>query len=94
MKLKGYIHAQYDDYEKEYRFSVWSMNMTSCQGYVFVDEVELEFTPPPHSALVNGTIEAYRAEQQKIRAEAESKVNMLQRAIDDLLCLEHKPERV
>lgn len=91
MKVKGYIHAQYDEYEKEYRFSIWTHDMTSCQGYVLVEEVEIEFNAPPHEVLVNGTIAAYKAEQQKIRAEAESKVNRLQRAIDDLLCIEYKP---
>ncbi|MHB1328012.1 MAG: hypothetical protein ACYC2K_07405 [Gemmatimonadales bacterium] len=94
MKIKGFIHAKYDEYEREYHFSVWTQDMTQCQGYVLVEEVEIEFTPPPHNVLVNGTIEAYKAEQQKIRAEAESKVNRLQQSINDLLCIEYKPELV
>lgn len=92
MKQKAYVHAQYNDWEKEYRFSVWSHDMSGVQGYVLVQEIEVEFDAPPRDVLVNGTIEAYRKEQQKIRADAESKVNRLQQAIDDLLCLEYKPE--
>jgi hypothetical protein len=92
MKMKAYVHAQYSEWAKEYRFSIWSQDMSSCGGYVLVQEVEVDFEAPPREVLVNGTIEAYRKEQQNIRAEAESKVNRIQQAIDDLLCLEYKPE--
>lgn len=91
MKIKGYIHAAYDEYEKKYDFRVWSQDMThgSYTGPL-VEVVEIEFNEPPREVLVNGTIGAYREQQQKIRAEAESKCNRLQQAIDDLLCIEDK----
>lgn len=83
MKLKIYIHAKYCEFRKEY---------DSEHFGVVVEETEVEFTPPPYEVLVNGTIAAYRAKQKKIRADAESEVNILQQRINDLLCIENKSE--
>jgi hypothetical protein len=93
MKLDVYIHAQYDEYEKKYDFRVWSHDMTGSE-YIgpLVGKTEIEFEPPPHEVMVNGTIATYRLQQQKIRAEAEKNCQQLQQRINDMLCLEHKPE--
>ena len=91
MKIKAYINAQYDEYEKEYQFSVFPNDMTSV-GYTMIEELEIEFNAPPREVLVNGTVANYREMQKTIRAEAESKCNRIQRSIDDLLCLEYKPD--
>lgn len=95
MKIPVFIHADYDEYEKVYHFKAWSQDMSGSE-YVgpLVEKLEVDFTPPPHEVLVNGTIETYRAQQQKIRAEAESRVNLIQQRINDLLCIEYKPETV
>ena len=95
MKLKAYIHAHYDDFDKEYVFQVWSQDMSKSEyGGPLVEVQEIDFTPPPNEVLVNGTIQNYRDAQKKIRADAESQCNMIQQRINDLLCLEHKTEDV
>lgn len=85
------MHAQADKYaEGGFSYSVFShANMASC-GYVACDTVEVEFNEPPRDVLVNGAVAAYREEQQKIRAEAQSKVNALEEVIQRMLSIEHK----
>lgn len=93
MKMKAYIHAQYDEYEKEHRFSVWSHDMSRGEmGYILIEEREIDFDAPPREVLVNGTVAEYRKMQQTLRTEAEEKCNRIQRSINDLLCIEYKPE--
>ena len=90
MKLPIYIFAKYDDYEKKYRFHAWGYDMTGSDVGVLVEKREVSFDPPPHSALVEGTIAEYKETQKKIVAEAEKKRNEIQQKINDLLCLENK----
>lgn len=91
MKAKAFIHAQWDEWDKKYSFHVWGADMSSQEGCgPLVETVEVEFTAPPHEVLVNGTIEGYRKQQQKVRAEGERLVNELQQRINDLLCIENK----
>ncbi|MCR4305291.1 MAG: hypothetical protein NUV63_13905 [Gallionella sp.] len=93
MKIKCTLHAQADKYaEGGFSFHVFHRNdMTYC-GYVACDTVEVEFAEPPIEALVNGAVAAYRKEQERIRAEAHSKVSLLDEEIQKLLCIEHKPD--
>lgn len=93
MKIEVFIHAQWSEYEKKYHFRPWGYDMTSngdCGP--LVEKLEIEFSPPPDAVLVNGTIEAYRKQQQNIRATAEMQCNQLQERINDLLCIENKSE--
>lgn len=95
MKIKVYIHAPYNEYEKCYDFKAWGMDMSSQAGCgPLVDTQEIEFTPPPRDVLINGTILQYREQQRQIRAQGEKMINEIQRRIDDLLCIEYKPETV
>ena len=92
MKITAHIQAQWDEYAKEYCYSVCHHEDMSEFGYVHIGSQDVEFDPPPADVLIAGTVAAYRKEQEKIRAEAHSKVKRLQDSIDALLCLEHKPE--
>lgn len=93
MKIKVYIHAQYSEYNKDYTFVPWQHDMsTQAHCGPLVGELEVEFTPPPMEVLITGAIEAYREQQKAVRAEAERMVNEIQHRINDLLCIEHKPE--
>lgn len=93
MKIEVYIHAQWSTWDKEYRFHPWSQDMSNQPNCgALVGKVEIDFDPPPASVLVNGTVENYRKMQQTIRAESESKCNQIQEQINNLLCIEHKPE--
>ena len=91
MKIKCTLHAQIDKYgEDGFSYHVFKHeDMTSC-GYVACDTVEVEFDDPPRDALVNGAVEACRKEQQRIRAEAQSKVSAIDDEIQRLLCIENK----
>lgn len=93
MKIKVFIHAQWDEYNKKYNFHPWGYDMSeSSDCGPLVEKLEVEFNPPPNEVLVNGTIATYRKQQQNIRAAAEMECNSLQQKIDDLLCIENKSE--
>ena len=92
MEIKAYVHAKWSTHAKEYEYHVFAHdNMVSC-GYIRVGgETVIQFEP--HEAdMKNATIAAIRDEQQKIRAEAQSKFMQLEESIQSLLAIEHKPE--
>lgn len=91
MKLKLYVHASWSEIQKKWTFAAFNCNMSSC-GYTMLEQIEVDYDPPPDSVLIAGTINVFRAEQDRIRAESQSKVEALQRKIDDMLCIEYKPE--
>ena len=92
MKLKCYIHAKYNDWEKKYAFDVWSRDMSKVEGFgAAVGTGEIDFDPPPHEVLVKGTVAEYRERQTKILGEAEAMRAELEKRINELLCLEYKP---
>lgn len=93
MKIKGYITANWNQWEKCHEFKVWSCDV-SGKEYTKITTVDVEFDAPPQEVLVAESVAAWKEEQQRIQAEATMKVNRLQQAINDMLCLEHKPEQV
>ena len=93
MKIKVYIHAAWNEWDKEYSFRPWSQDMSSQASCgPLVGEVEIDFTPPPREVMVNGQIASFREQQKQIRAESERQCMEIQERIDNLLCIEHKPE--
>jgi len=90
--VKAYVHAQWVPWEKQYKYSVWSVKDMTASGYTMIQEVDVPFTSVPESVLKNGTINVYREQQKAIRAQAEVHCQNLQKQIDDLLCIEHKTE--
>lgn len=92
MKLNVTVHAQWDQWEKKYVYTTWSYEDMSGQGYTPIQTVEVEFQEPPLEVLSNKTVAIWKKEQERIQAEATQKVNELQRQINEMLCLEHKPE--
>ena len=89
MKLTAYIHAEYDPWAKSYRFQISQVDMSPNWGPVLAT-AEVEFDPPPHDVLVNGTIKQYREMQTKILAEAQMKHNEIEKTIQEMLCIECK----
>ena len=91
MKIKCTLHAQADKYaEGGFSFKVFNHDDMSSCGYVACDSVEVEFKEPPYEVLASGMVATYRKEQEKIRAESQSKIMLIEDAIQRLLCLEHK----
>lgn len=92
-QVKVTLHAKADKYsDNGLAFSVFDHQDMSSYGYVACDTVEVEFDLPPGDVLVNGLVAAYRAEQTRIRAEAQAKITAIEETIQKMLCLEHKPE--
>ena len=70
MKLKVFIHAQYNEYDHTFSYSAHYCNMQEY-GYTLIETREIDFDQPNHERLVNQTIQVLREKQKKIRAEAE-----------------------
>jgi hypothetical protein len=92
MKVQVFIHAKYDVYEKKFVFNPMAFDGTDYDCGALVGTAEVEFDPPPYDVLVNGTIKQYREEQKKILADAEVRRAAIERRINELLCIEYKPE--
>ena len=91
MKISVTLHAQADRFaEGGVSFHAFCHEDMSNCGYVACDTQTVEFDVPPRDVLIPGFVAAYRKEQQKIRAEAESKVNRLDEEIQKLLAIEDK----
>jgi len=91
MKLKCTVQVQQDQFaEGGFSYWVFSHEDMSELGYTAIQTFELDVDVPPRDVLVNGAIKAYRAEQSKIRAEAEKKAMRIEEAIQSLLCIENK----
>lgn len=89
--LKGWIHAHRYEWEDEYSYTFFSCNMDGENGYIPIMEHEITFTLPANFKPTVAEIAALKKEQERIRAEAQSKVNLIQERISKLLAIEHKP---
>ena len=92
MKIDVHIYALWMEHTKSYTYLANSNKFSVESSMIFIDTATVQFDPLPNEVLASKTVEAYRAEQQRIRAEAQAKVMKLQDSIDAMLCLEHKPE--
>ena len=93
MKLKAMVFASRQEWnEKEpWRFTMFGADMSEY-GYTKVADIEVEFDAPPEEVLREGTIKAYRAEQQRLRAEMQLKLNAIEESIQKLLAIEDKSQ--
>ena len=85
------LHVRKDDWEDEYKYSVFSSDMSAC-GYIpiLAKEIEVTFDIPDGFDPVNAHIDTLKEEKQKIAAEAQVKMNNLEEQIQSLLCIEDK----
>lgn len=93
MKIKAYVTAKWNSYSNKYVFEAWPWSATS-DGEINVHETEIEFDEPPREVLDAGTIKAYRAEQEKLKAETHVKLMRIEEAIQSLLAIEFTPEPI
>ena len=89
MKVKAFIHASYDSYRKQFEYQTWPHKSDGIFG-TFVCEHEIDIPEVSEADLINGTVSAMKSEQQKIRAEAEAKVQNIEQQIGELLAIEDK----
>ena len=91
LKTKAFVYAEFDKYSKSVRYAVWPNASMSYAGNV-IAETEIEFDEPEFNDVINATVKVMKAEQVRIRAEAEAKVNNIEGQIQELLCLEDLSE--
>ena len=92
MKVEAHIYALHQSHNDSYAFVVSGSRFADDGPFIHIELREIEFDEPPRDVLQTRTIATYRAEQQKIRAEAHKKVANIQEQIDKMLSIEHKPE--
>ncbi len=88
-----YIHAQ-KHFDGSYRYNAhaFKADTDSCLGFVIAEHTtEIPFTEPTNIELVQLEIDALKAEQNKILADAQVKSSLLEDQIQMLLCIEGKP---
>ncbi|WP_265494949.1 hypothetical protein [Providencia heimbachae] len=88
-----YIHAQ-KQCNGSYVYSAlkFKADPNDCLGFVISEHtVEIPFIEPTLTELVHAEIDALKAEQNKILADAHVKSSQLEDQIQMLLCLEGKP---
>jgi hypothetical protein len=93
MKVKVFVHAKY---EKHYSnetgkfingitYNAWPIE---CDSWgTLVHETEIDVPQVDENEVINGTVKIMRAEQRKIRAEAEAKFQNIEQQIQEMLCL-------
>ncbi|MEX5968209.1 hypothetical protein [Providencia hangzhouensis] len=88
-----YIHAQ-KQFDGSYRYNTHSFKAESDSylGFAIAEHTtEIPFTEPTNAELVLLEIDALKAEQNKILADAQVKSSLLEDRIQMILCLEGKP---
>ena len=88
-----YIHAQQQfDGSYKYRPYPFKYDIESGLGFVIAEHtIDIPFTAPSNTELVQLEIDSLKAEQSKILADAQVKSRLLEDQIQMLLCLEGKP---
>ena len=90
-----HLYAIWGEYQKTWDYYITDTppDAMKQQGWVHVESKTVEFDrPAPDADWSPAAIELTRAEQQRIRAEAEAKCTALDERINSMLALEFKPE--
>lgn len=90
MKIKIYMHAERDYYNKKWDIIPRIHDMSDTAGFghvVDIVEVEFDFNTPLESEMVKRAIVSMREVQGKIRAKAEIEVQNIEQQIQEMLCL-------
>ena len=93
MKIPVYIYAQIQPYSKEVNYFAYFVPDSKHMG-VEIAKTEIDFDEPPLDKVIQGAVVNMRAEQQKIRAEAEVKYQNIEQQIQEMLCIEDKSQDI
>ena len=91
MKVTLYIGWKQETYKDEPDLTVWNANYVSEEhGYMNVRtiEIEVDTQPPSKAETVIAVVNELRKQQGKLIAES----NRLESRIQELLCIEYKPD--
>lgn len=61
-------------------------------GWVKVGTAEITLTIDDPREVINNKVDALQAQKRSVMAEAQMKLNKIEGQIQELLCIEHKPE--
>lgn len=86
-KLKVYVHTTVRDPGEE--FHVFATEMREY-GYIPIDTIEFDYTPPSREVLIPAAVEALRTKQDDVRAKSESDIRTLEEQIQSLLSITHE----
>lgn len=89
MKVKVYIHAQWQRWDKTFAYSVYNCDMTEY-GYTLLEVREIEFSSMDDQRLRYLTAKSLEKAQDKLRADTQKKVMELQEEINSLLAIEDR----
>ena len=92
--IKGFIHLYKSMYLgdlDEYQFHMHDMSDMGPE-YVLIQPHEFEVEIPDDFDPRPGMIDGLRKQQQQTLADAQLKVTRIEERIQQLLCIEHKPE--
>jgi len=90
MKLKAYVHAEWNDFDKKFLYKVYPCEAAAFG--VFIAEVEIDAPEVDEGELIKGQVKLMRDKQQEIRAEAELKFQQIEESIQKMLCLEYNEQ--
>lgn len=92
VKIKIFLHWQHNTY-KDSPWEIWSCDMSgSFKDCVLVGEREVEVEVPDDFDPRPGMIDALKKQKTQVLAEAQRKATQIEERIQQLLCIEHKPE--
>lgn len=93
MKLTAYVHWVHYPWMDAPQYQLFNSDMTSVgPAYVLAGTVEVEWTPPAEFDPRPQQIQALRAEQKQVLADAQVKANRLEEEIQKLQAIEFKTD--
>ncbi len=91
MKIKRFMHAQWNKHSKEFSYDFFTCNMEEY-GYVYLHEIEIEFETPEEKELRARAAMALKKQAAAIRAKAFQESQEKEEDAQALLALEYTPE--
>ncbi len=88
MKVDVYVYAKVENWRKDVcYYAYFTGDIPGNHMGTLIAETSVEIDEPNIHEIIDGTVKTMRAEQQKIRAEAEVKYQNIEQQIQEMLCL-------
>jgi len=90
--LKMFLHWSHTDYSGP-QWQLWSTDMSAhFKDTVCIGEREIEIDAPDDFDPRPGMVDSLRKQKAQVLADAQLKATQIEGRIQQLLCIEHKPE--
>ena len=92
MKQEIFVHWKLHAWDKEPSYAIHTADMSSLKEYHLLGtmDIDIPFDLPGHAEVIKGRVAGFREEQGRLTA----KIANIEGQIQELLCIEHKPEVV